>query len=58
MTKPFSLMFYNTENFYDTVDDPHTMDDDFTPDGFRKWTDRRFNDKVEKLTNESTPKSL
>ncbi len=51
MTKPFTLMFYNTENFYDTVDDPHTMDDDFTPDGFRKWTDRRFNDKVEKLTN-------
>jgi len=51
MTKPFSLMFYNTENFYDTVDDPHTMDDDFTPDGFRKWTDRRYNDKVEKLTN-------
>lgn len=51
MFQPFSLMFYNTGNFYDTVDDPLTMDDDFTPDGFRKWTEKRFNDKVEKLTN-------
>lgn len=44
MFQPFSLMFYNTGNFYDTVDDPLTMDDDFTPDGFRKWTEKRFND--------------
>ena len=51
MTKTFSLMFYNTENFYDTVDDPNTMDDEFTPDGFREWTNDRYNDKVEKLTN-------
>jgi len=43
-------MFYNTENFYDTTDDPRTMDDDYTPDGFRKWTEERFNAKVEKLT--------
>lgn len=47
---PFTFMFYNSENFYDTVDDPLTMDDDYTPEGFRKWTIERFNDKVEKLT--------
>lgn len=47
---PFSFMFYNTENFYDIVDDPLTMDDDFTPDGYNKWTEERFNDKVIKLT--------
>ena len=50
MPIPFSLMFYNTENFYDIVDDPHTMDDDFTPEGNNNWTEERFNDKVEKLT--------
>ncbi len=50
MHQPFSLMFYNTENFYDTVDDPETMDDEFTPNGFRKWSEKRYNDKVEKLT--------
>ncbi len=50
MLHPFSFMFYNTENFYDTIDDPNTMDDDYTPEGFRKWTMERFNDKVDKLT--------
>lgn len=50
MQHPFSFMFYNTENFYDTMDDPTTMDDDYTPGGFRKWTMERFNDKVGKLT--------
>ena len=51
MTKTFSLMFYNTENLYDTIDDPNTMDDEFTPAGFREWTVDRYHNKVEKLTN-------
>ena len=51
MSLTFSLMFYNTENFYDTVDDPLTMDDDFTPKGSRKWTDERYNEKVRKITD-------
>ena len=50
MPTPFSFMFYNTENFYDIVDDPLTLDDDYTPEGFREWTAERFNDKVIKLT--------
>lgn len=50
MAIPFSFMFYNTENFYDILDDPHTMDDAFTPDGTNKWNKERFNDKVTKLT--------
>lgn len=50
MSIPFSVVFYNTENFYDTVDDPLTMDDEFTPSGFRKWTPERFNAKVNNLT--------
>lgn len=51
MPNLFSFMFYNTENFYDTVDDPATMDDEFTPHGRFKWTEKRFNEKVDKLTN-------
>lgn len=50
MPTPFAFMFYNTENFYDTVDNPLTLDDDYTPDGFREWTAERFNNKVMKLT--------
>lgn len=50
MPHPFSFVFYNTENFYDTIDDPLTMDEDYTPNGFRKWTPERFSTKVRKLT--------
>lgn len=46
MTTPFSFMFYNTENFYDTSDDPGVMDSEFTPGGRLRWDEKRFNDKV------------
>ena len=51
MPIPFSLMWNNTENFYDTVNDPATMDDEFTPNGYFHWTEKRFEEKVKKLTN-------
>ena len=39
----FRVMFYNVENLFDTVDDPETNDDEFTPSGARRWTPRRYN---------------
>ena len=39
------LMFYNVENFFDTVKDPTTNDRDFTPDGSMHWTFSRYIDK-------------
>jgi predicted extracellular nuclease len=39
------LMFYNVENFFDTVKDPKTNDRDFTPDGSMHWTVNRYMDK-------------
>jgi endonuclease/exonuclease/phosphatase family metal-dependent hydrolase len=39
------LMFYNVENFFDTVDDPTTNDNEFTPDGSLHWTQSRYIDK-------------
>ena len=42
------LMFYNVENFFDTVNDPTTNDDDFTPEGSMRWTHSRY---VEKRNN-------
>ena len=47
----FSFVWYNTENFYDTVDDPNTLDDDFTPKGINHWTNERFEDKAEKVSH-------
>ena len=39
----FRVMFYNVENLFDTVDDPETNDEEFTPGGARRWTPRRYN---------------
>ena len=44
-----TIAFYNLENLFDTKDDPNTLDDDFTPTGFKKWSKRRYKKKVYKL---------
>ena len=33
----YSIAFYNVENLFDTVNDPKTLDDDFTENSDRKW---------------------
>jgi len=43
------IMFYNVENFFDWIDDPHTSDDEFTPKGQMHWTQKRFSAKVNNL---------
>lgn len=43
------VAFYNLENLFDTVDDPHTLDDDFTPKGFKKWKEDKYRSKIKKL---------
>lgn len=45
----FTVAFYNLENFFDTRDDAHTLDDDFTPDGKKKWDESKFRKKAKKL---------
>ncbi|MEE9349944.1 MAG: endonuclease/exonuclease/phosphatase family protein [Flavobacteriaceae bacterium] len=45
----FTIAFYNLENLFDTIDDPGTLDDDFTPDGKKKWTPRRYKKKIKRL---------
>jgi len=44
-----TIAFYNLENLFDTIDDPNTLDDDFTPNGFKRWTPKRYKKKVYKL---------
>ena len=45
----YTIGFYNLENLFDTVDDPNTLDDDFTPNGFKKWSLKRYKRKLYKL---------
>jgi hypothetical protein len=44
-TLPLRMMFYNVENMFDILDDPLTEDDEFLPDGLRRWNGSRYNKK-------------
>ncbi|MFN4122414.1 MAG: endonuclease/exonuclease/phosphatase family protein [Flavobacteriales bacterium] len=42
--------FYNIENLYDTIDDPLTNDEEFLPNGAKKWNTAKYKDKLNKLS--------
>ncbi len=44
-----TIGFYNVENLFDTKDNPNTADDDFTADGKKRWTYKRYKIKIKKL---------
>ena len=41
---------WNLENLFDTFDDTDKNDEDFLPDGYKKWTDERLEVKYENLS--------
>ena len=45
----YTVAFYNLENLFDTENDPDKLDQDFTPDGFKKWSMKRYKRKLYKL---------
>lgn len=47
--RSYRIMFYNTENLFDTVDDSLTLDEDFTPAGKMHWTYQRYRTKLRYL---------
>ena len=47
----FRVMFYNVENFFDTVDDPDKDDDEFLPEGSKKWTEGRYQNKLNNIAH-------
>ena len=47
---PVKIVFYNVENLFDTIDDPSTTDEDFTPAGNYHWTYKRYNEKLDNLS--------
>ena len=36
--KSFLIVNYNVENLFDTIDDPHKIDNEFLPEGKKEWT--------------------
>ncbi|MCU0461422.1 MAG: endonuclease/exonuclease/phosphatase family protein [Bacteroidales bacterium] len=46
---PVKIMFYNVENLFDISDDTATDDDEFLPDGIRRWTYKKLARKTNLL---------
>lgn len=47
--KPHKVVFYNLENLFDTINDPETNDDEFTPEGPKKWNATKYEKKQKNL---------
>ncbi|MCR5455980.1 MAG: endonuclease/exonuclease/phosphatase family protein [Bacteroidales bacterium] len=45
----FVVVSYNVENLFDTINNPATADDEFTPEGERHWDSFRYYQKLKKL---------
>ena len=45
----FRVMFYNVENLFDTIDEPGREDEEFTPNGSRHWSNKRYYNKLNNL---------
>lgn len=45
-----TVAFYNFENLFDTINDPSTNDDEWTPKGEQHWTAKKYQQKLQNLT--------
>ena len=45
-----NVAFYNVENLFDTVNNPLTADNDYTPVGKHKWNSKKYHQKIRKIT--------
>jgi predicted extracellular nuclease len=48
-TGQFKIAFYNTENIFDTIDDPNKSDEDFLPGSKVAWTGERYQHKLNNI---------
>jgi hypothetical protein len=44
-----TVAFYNFENLFDTINDPVTNDEEWTPKGMQRWTSKKYHNKLENL---------
>ena len=45
----YQFVFWNVENLFDTINDPHTADHEFLPHSDKKWNSFKYYDKVKKI---------
>ena len=47
---PYTVMFYNVENLFDTVSNPNKLDYDFLPDTQKEWNSEKYFKKLNDLS--------
>jgi predicted extracellular nuclease len=45
----FTIVSYNVENLFDTIDDPTKKDEDFLPDSPSRWNTEKYNKKIKDI---------
>lgn len=45
-----SIVFYNVENLFDTIDQPDIDDQEYTPTGKKQWNSERYTAKLDNLS--------
>lgn len=45
----YTVVSYNVENLFDTIDDPKIPDEEFLPESEKEWTDERYQKKLNDL---------
>ena len=53
-TGQFKIVFYNTENLFDTINDPEKSDEDFLPSSKVAWTSARYDQKLSHIARALT----
>lgn len=43
--------FYNLENLFDTINDPHKNDEEFLPDGKNQWNSEKYHIKLKNMAD-------
>jgi hypothetical protein len=50
LLKPGRIIFYNTENLFDTINNPETQDEDFLPQSKNQWNTKKYQVKLEHIS--------
>lgn len=45
-----TILFYNVENLFDTIDQPGVLDEEFTPGSEKEWNTSRYYRKIEDIS--------
>jgi len=49
LRKEYTVLSYNIENLFDTINDPKIPDEEFLPDSEKNWTNERYQKKLDDL---------